>query len=44
MTRRPVAGHNTKKYYPEKLLRIGYLDSKNNKMLMFLTNNFALRQ
>jgi hypothetical protein len=26
----------------EKLRRIRYFDSKNNKMLVFLTNNFVL--
>ena len=28
--------------YPERLLRVKYFDSENNKMLIFLTNNFSL--
>lgn len=35
-------GHYVKKNYPEKLRRIRYFDSKNNKTFVFLTNNFAL--
>jgi hypothetical protein len=35
--------HYAKKDYPEKIRRIRYFDSKNNKMLVFLTNNFVLR-
>jgi hypothetical protein len=35
-------GYYAKKDYPEKLRRIRYFDSKNNKMLVFLTNNFTL--
>ena len=31
-----------KKYYPEKLRRIRYLDIEKNKRLVFLTNNFTL--
>jgi len=31
-----------KRDYTEKLRRIRYFDSKNNKMLVFLTNNFTL--
>ena len=31
-----------KKDYPEKLRRIRYFDSENNKQLSFLTNNFTL--
>jgi IS4 transposase len=37
-----LKGYYAKKDYPEKLRRIGYFDSKNNKMLVFLTNNFIL--
>ena len=37
-----LKGYYAKKDYPEKLRRIGYFDSKNNKMLVFLTNNFFL--
>ena len=37
-----LKGHYAKKDYPEKLRRIRYFDSKNNKMLVFLTNNFLL--
>ena len=35
-------GHYAKKDYPGKLRRIRYFDSKNNKTLVFLTNNFVL--
>ena len=35
-------GHYAKKNYPEKLRRIRYFDSKNNKTFVFLTNNFVL--
>lgn len=35
-------GHYAKKDYPEKLRRIRYFDSKNNKTFVFLTNNFVL--
>jgi IS4 transposase len=35
-------GYYAKKDYPEKLRRIRYFDSKNNKTLVFLTNNFVL--
>jgi len=37
-----LKGYNTKKDYPEKLRRIRYCDSKSNKTLVFLTNNFTL--
>ena len=37
-----LKGHYAKKDYPEKLRRIRYFDSKNKKMLVFLTNNFVL--
>ncbi len=37
-----LKGHYAKKGYPEKLRRIRYFDSKNNKTFVFLTNNFAL--
>ena len=35
-------GVKTSKIYPEKLRRIKYFDFKNNKTLVFLTNNFSL--
>jgi hypothetical protein len=37
-----LKGHYAKKDYPEKLRRIRYFDAKNNKTLVFLTNNFVL--
>jgi hypothetical protein len=37
-----LKGYYAKKDYPEKLRRIRYFDSKNNKTLVFLTNNFIL--
>lgn len=37
-----LKGHYAKKDYPEKLRRIRYFDSKNNKTFVFLTNNFTL--
>jgi len=37
-----LKGHYAKKDYPEKIRRIRYFDSKNNKTLVFLTNNFVL--
>jgi hypothetical protein len=37
-----LKGHYAKKDYPDKLRRIRYFDSKNKKMLVFLTNNFVL--
>ncbi|MCG6533436.1 MAG: IS4 family transposase, partial [Syntrophales bacterium LBB04] len=37
-----LKGHYVKKDYPEKLRRIRYFDSKNNKTFVFLTNNFIL--
>jgi IS4 transposase len=39
----PAPPHQTvRSVYPEKIRRIRYFDSKNNKTLVFLTNNFAL--
>jgi IS4 transposase len=35
-------GHYGKKDYPERLRRISYYDEKQNKKLVFLTNNFTL--
>jgi IS4 transposase len=37
-----LKGHYAKKDHPEKLRHISYFDSKNDKMLVFLTNNFLL--
>ena len=37
-----LKGYYAKKDYPEKLRRIRYFDSKNNKTFVFLTNNFIL--
>jgi len=37
-----LRGHYTKKDFPEKIRRIRYFDSKNNKAFVFLTNNFVL--
>jgi hypothetical protein len=37
-----LKGYYAKKYYPEKLRRIRYFDSKNNQTFVFLTNNFVL--
>jgi len=37
-----LKGHYAKKDYPEKLRRIRYFDSKNNKTFVFLINNFVL--
>jgi len=37
-----LKGYYAKKDYPEKLRRIRYFDSKNNKTFVFLTNNFVL--
>ena len=37
-----LKGYYAKRDYPEKLRRIRYFDSKNNKILVFLTNNFTL--
>ena len=37
-----LKGYHAKKDYPEKLRRIRYFDSKNNKTLVFLSNNFVL--
>jgi len=37
-----LEGYYARKHYPEKLRRIRYFDSKNNKTLVFLTNNFIL--
>jgi len=35
-------GYYARKGYPEKLRRVRYFDSENNKRLVFLTNNFEL--
>jgi len=37
-----LKGYCAKKYYPEKLRRIRYFDSKSKKTFVFLTNNFTL--
>lgn len=37
-----LQGFYASKYYPDKLRRIRYYDAENNKMLVFLTNNFIL--
>ena len=37
-----LTGLYTPEYYPEKLRRIRFTDSENNKKLTFLTNNFIL--
>lgn len=37
-----LTGFYTSKDYPEKLRRIKYFDSENNKRLTFITNNFSL--
>lgn len=37
-----LKGYFSSKYYPEKLRRIKYHDSLNNRTLIFLTNNFQL--
>jgi len=37
-----LTGFYPAKYYPEKLRRIRYFDSENEKYLTFLTNNFTL--
>jgi hypothetical protein len=37
-----LTGFYAKRDYPEKLRRISYFDSGNNKRLVFLTNNFSL--
>ncbi len=37
-----LKGYYAKRDYPEKLRRIRYFDSKSNKHLVFLTNNFSL--
>ena len=37
-----MTGCYTKKGYPEKLRRVCFFDSENNKRLVFLTNNFTL--
>ena len=37
-----LTGLHTPEYYPEKLRRIRFTDSENNKKLTFLTNNFIL--
>jgi IS4 transposase len=37
-----LRGYYSKKDYPERLRRIAYYDEKQNKKLVFLTNNFTL--
>jgi len=37
-----LKGFYPSKYYPEKIRRIKYFDSQNNRWLIFLTNNFRL--
>jgi hypothetical protein len=37
-----LTGFYPKKDYPEKMRRIKYFDSENNRRLVFLTNNFCL--
>jgi IS4 transposase len=37
-----LRGYYSKKDYPERLRRIAYYDAKQNKKLVFLTNNFTL--
>lgn len=37
-----LTGFYTSKDYPDKLRRIKYFDSENNKRLTFITNNFSL--
>ena len=37
-----LKGFYPSKYYPEKLRRIKYFDSQNNRRLVFITNNFRL--
>lgn len=37
-----LKGYYARQNYPEKLRRIRYVDSKSNKRLVFLTNNFSL--
>ena len=37
-----IDGFYTSKDYPKKIRKIKFLDSDNNKMLIFLTNNFEL--
>ncbi len=37
-----IALTNSFKDYPEKLRRIGFFDTENNKLLIFLTNDFSL--
>jgi len=37
-----LTGFYPAKYYPEKLRRIKYFDSENNRRLIFITNNFHL--
>ena len=35
-------GYYTSKDYPDKLRRVKYFDSKNNRRFTFITNNFSL--
>jgi transposase len=37
-----LSGINTAQQYPDKLSRVRYFDAKNEKNLIFLTNNFTL--
>ena len=37
-----LRGFYSRKSYPDKLRRIGFLDAEHHKRLVFLTNNFAL--
>lgn len=37
-----LTGYFSKKHYPEKIRRIGYLDAETNKRLIFLTNHMKL--
>lgn len=37
-----IEGFYTSKDYPEKIRKVKFFDAENNKMLIFLTNNFDL--
>ena len=37
-----IDGFYTSKDYPEKIRKVKFFDTENNKMLIFLTNNFDL--
>ncbi|OGC37611.1 transposase [candidate division WOR-1 bacterium RIFOXYD2_FULL_36_8] len=37
-----LIGFNSRKHYPEKIRRIGFIDTKTNKRFVFLTNNMKL--